>query len=350
MKEWTVGDILATSGAYWRSSMLQTAVRLDLFTRLAAAPQSGKELAGAAGCDPRGLGMLLTALAAAGLLRLEKRAAPSGSAPVGFDLCTGSVYAATETAIRYLSRTSSEYLGFIILHHHHLMPAWSRLDEAVRQGGPIRSASSSDTDEEEEREAFLLGMFNIAVHQAQTVARHLNLSARKRLLDVGGGPGTYAVFFCRENPHLSATIFDKPTTRPYAEKIVDRYGMRDRIDFAGGDFHLQELPHGYDAAWISQILHGGSPDQAADIVAKAARCLNPGGLLCIQEFMLEDNLDGPLHPALFSLNMLVGTQGGQAYTRSELAAMLQNAGARDIRRLEVDLPQNCAVMLAVMPG
>ena len=349
MKEWTAADLLALSSAYWPSALVQTGVRLDLFTLLDGPAQTGRALAAATGCNERGLAMLLTALTAAELLAVQKPDGETDTGPASFAHCMDTLYTAPASTVQYMSRKSPEYLGFIIDHHYHLQPAWHQLGESVRLGKGMR-VSSSDTEEAHEREAFLMGMFNIAVQQAENIARHLDLSGRKRLLDVGGGPGTYAVYFCRQNPDLQATIFDKPTSRPYAESIVNRYGLSSRIDFVGGDFDTGELPRGYDVAWISQILHGTSPEGAAEIVAKAARSLKPRGLLCIQEFMLDDNLEGPLFPALFSLNMLVGTDGGQAYTRSELMDMMHRAGVKDARQLQIQLPQGCAVLVGEMPG
>lgn len=102
-------------------------------------------------------------------------------------------------------------------------------------------------------------------------------------------------------------------------------------------------------AWLSQILHGAGFDESANIVRKAAQSLVPGGLLLIQEFILDDNCSGPQHPALFDLNMLVGTPDGQSYTRQELAGFMRNAGLEDIRRLPLDLPQGCGIMAGTVP-
>ena len=69
------------------------------------------------------------------------------------------------------------------------------------------------------------------------------------------------------------------------------------------------------------------------MIAKVARALAPGGIILIHEFILDDTLDNPLQPALFSLNMLVGTEGGRAYGEGEIREMMAAAGFRDVRRL-----------------
>ncbi|MDL2260380.1 FAD-dependent oxidoreductase, partial [Deltaproteobacteria bacterium OttesenSCG-928-K17] len=197
------------------------------------------------------------------------------------------------------------------------------------------------------REDFLMGMFNIARQQADIVAAGLDLSGRARLLDLGGGPGTYAIYFCLRNPDLKAVIFDMPTTEKFARATIARFGLQDRVDFIGGDFLESELPKGFDAVWLSQVLHGEKPADAARLVARGASVLNPGGLLNVQEFILNDDRRGPAQPALFSLNMLVQTPGGQAYTEGEIKAMMEGAGLGDISRLQLDLPPGCGIMSGI---
>ena len=85
---------------------------------------------------------------------------------------------------------------------------------------------------------------------------------------------------------------------------------------------------------MSHILHGESAEDCACIFEKAFNCLNPGGVAVIHEFILDDSLDGPLFPALFSLNMLLGTDGGRAYSQGQLTGMFETAGFVDIERLD----------------
>lgn len=336
-KDWTASDILALSGAYWQTCALQAGVLLDLFTKLDATAAEGRAmdtaaLADALGCDERALEMLVTALTAMGFLN-------RGDGDLTLP----------DHARRYLSRESGEYIGFIIKHHAHIAPGWVRLAEAVRTGRSVRAVASPDTNDAAEREAFLMGMFNVAMRQAEKIAAALDFSGRNRLLDLGGGPGTYAVFFCLANPGMCATIYDLPTSEPIARSVIARFGLEDRVGFAAGDFLADALPEGYDVAWLSQVLHGECPEDAARLVARAGKTLNPGGLLIVQEFIVNDDRRGPAHPALFGLNMLVGTAGGQAYTGMEIKAMLRGAGAVSVERLDLDLPMGCGILVGRMP-
>lgn len=329
---WTAGDIFRISGSYWAGCALQAAVQLDLFTVLAKEPQDATALATKLGLNERALSMLITALISMGLLVREN----------------GLVRVPVEAA-SLLSHDSPEYVGFIIKHHAAIMKNWTNLDQAVRDGALTREQRTVFTDNAAEREDFIMGMFNIARMQAGRIAEALDLSGRKTLLDVGGGPGTYAVFFCLQNPELKAAVFDLPTSEPFARRVIERYQLNDRVDFISGNFSRDALPGGRDVAWLSQVLHGENPRDAAALVTNAGKALNPGGLLCVQEFVLDDDRSGPEHAALFGLNMLVQTPGGQAYTVTEISDMLRAAGAARTRVLDVELPQSCKVIIGEMP-
>jgi hypothetical protein len=80
---------------------------------------------------------------------------------------------------------------------------------------------------------------------------------------------------------------------------------------------------------------------------KAVDALNPGGILLVQEFILTDAKDGPPFPALFSLNMLLGTSSGQSYAEGELCGMMEGVGLTAVRRLQMDLPNGAGIMAGV---
>lgn len=332
-KDWTPADIFQTIGHTWTALTLQAAVKLDLFTALDRGPENGltvAALAAAIGGESRAVDMLATALTSLGFLERD-----------------GDRIRPTSASRRYLSADSDEYYGFMVKHGAHILPGWLHLDQAVKTGARVADHSSLDTESDEQREAFLMGMFNVARLQADQVAAALDLSGRRRLLDLGGGPGTYAIHFCRRYPELRATVFDQPTTERFARATIARFGLEDRVDFVGGDFLADGLPKNFDAAWLSQVLHGEDPAGAALLVKRGAEALDRGGLLAVQEFILDDDRRGPAQSALFSLNMLVQTPGGQAYTQREIAAMMADAGLGNITRLAAQLPPGCGLMVGI---
>ena len=171
-KDWDVGELLSTSSSYWRGCSLQAGVRLDIFTAIANDCLSLSEIATRIEADERGTEYLLNALSAMGLLVKED-----------------GYYSNSEASLEFFSCNSPKYMGYIILHHHHILDGWAQLHEAVKTGSPVEKRSYG---EEIERESFLMGMFNLAMGIAPRVASQIDLSDRHRLLDLGGGPGTYS--------------------------------------------------------------------------------------------------------------------------------------------------------------
>lgn len=331
MEDWDAGRLMKLSGGYWATCALHAGVKLDVFSKIGEGKATAGKLAGEMGTDERALGMLLNALTAMGLL--DKR---------------DGGFLNTPASKNYLSKGSLEYVGHMILHHHYLVESWAKLDDAVRTGKSVRGRAWRE--DAERREAFLMGMFNTAMGMAPLIVPKVDLAGRKRLLDLGGGPGTYALMFCRENPELKAVVYDLPASRPFAEKTIDRFGLKDRVAFEAGDYLADPVPGGFDAVWLSHILHAEPPEGCATIIGKAASALGPGGLLLIHDFYLKDTMDGPVFPALFTLNMLLGTDGGQSYSEGQVREMMSSAGFGDITRLPVSTPTDSGVLAGVKAG
>ncbi len=321
--DWHPGTLLELSGSYWKTCALHAAVKLDLFTLIGEKELSDVQIAEQAGSDADATGRLLDALTALGLLNKSD-----------------GRYSNTDAATRFLSAASPGYIGHMIMHHHHLMASWQRLDESVQTGRPNRKSASFG--DETVRTAFLKGMFNNASLMApqliEAATGQVDLTSCRTMLDMGGGPGTYAIHFCKSLPDLTATVMDLPTTRPIAEEIIAGAGLSDRVTFMDGNYVEEDVSGNYDFAWMSHILHGEGCDTGREMIAKAYKALTSGGRIIIHEFILNNDRSGPLFPALFSLNMLVGTDAGRAYTEAELIDMMEKSGFENISRLDFSGP------------
>ncbi len=328
-REWNPGELLEISGFFWKTCALHAAVKLDVFTAIGDGRRTADEIAQKVDGAVNGVERLLNALVAMELL--EK---------------TDDAYANTPSGQSLLAKDSPKYIGHIIMHHHHLLESWSVLDQAVKTGKPQRTRSTFS--QEEWRESFLMGMFNMAMGMAPLIVPAIDLSNRRHLLDLGGGPGTYAIHFCQSNGGLKATVYDLPTTRPFAEKTIQRFNLADRIDFMDGNYLEDPVTGRYDVAWLSHILHGEGPEDCRIIIRKAVGALEPGGMIIIHDFILNNSMDGPLFPALFSLNMLLGTDSGQSYSEEQIMDMLAAAGTRDIRRITINTPNDSGIIVGVV--
>jgi hypothetical protein len=284
------------SWGYRAARVLHVANEIDLFTGLSDKEMTLEEISQTCSTKPDMTGKLLIACTAMGLL--EKG---------------GSRYRNTELSNTYLVRGRELYQGNIIAHSGTVCNFWNSLEDEVR------ITARPEKKPGEEHRNFIMGMHNIAVAgRAEAFTDHIDLSGRKKLLDVGGGPGTYSIAACRHYPQLEAVVFDLPDTIAIANEVIAGEGMQDRVTTQAGNWETDTFGEDNEVVLFSNILHGPG-SQAETKLKKAYDSMESGGLLLVQDFLLNDEKTGPLIPALF--NVMVG-----AYSRRELLSLIKEAG------------------------
>jgi ubiquinone/menaquinone biosynthesis C-methylase UbiE len=294
-------------GGFWSSRVVITANNLGVFNLLKSPMTAGK-VASELNTDRRATEMLLDALTGLGLLKKRSEMYRNGPLPNKF-LVSGRPF----------------YQGDILRHADTLWKNWSGLDEVVRTGNPRRAAR--------DHESFIRGMHNIAILRVNDVLRETGLRGVKRALDLGGGPGTYAIALAKRG--ISVTLFDVPETIAIARDVIGKSGVKD-IDIIEGDFMRDDIGGGYDLIFISQVLHSFSGEDNIRIIQKSRRALNRRGRIVIQEFYLDESRANPVQGVLFSINMLVNTVGGRCYSPQEIKSWLAEMGFTEVTEKIMD--------------
>jgi len=290
---------------FQESRVLLTALELDILPAVGDGAGAAA-VAGRAGCDPRAAGMLLNALTAMGVLRKE-----------------GDRFRCTEAA-RALGEARAG-----LMHMAHLWDTWSGLTGAVRSGTAPRSSGAAH-----QVEHFIAAMDARARTVTGDALRLVGTKGLRRMLDVGGGPATFAIAFAQASPELQVEVLDLAPVLPIARGHVRAAGLEDRVTVRAGDLCSDDLGTGYDLVLVSAICHMLGEDQNQDLLGRCVKALAPGGRVAIREFILDPDRAGPPSAALFALNMLVGTPHGNAYTEAEYRSWLEQAGCRETIRPE----------------
>lgn len=298
---------------FWYSKALGTACELGVFTALAANPQSAEELAVRLDVPARPLSMLLNAMAALGFLR--KRGVRFTNAPL---------------AHAFLVKGKAGYLGDTVLHMTRtLYERWGWLTEVVRQGKPLHLLPGAPPQRETVQE-FTLAMHGMSSFVGDFLAMRLDLRRYRQVLDIGGGSGVISVKLAEKFPNLNATVLDSPQVCSIAKELCEMSPAAKRIQMLPQSY-LEPLPKGYDVAILSQVLHGESAEVCRDLIRRVYDALDSPGLIVVVEFALEEGKVGLPFPALFSLNMLINTEAGAAYSREELLQWLRAAGFKKVK-------------------
>lgn len=302
--------------AYRLPRILIAALELDLFTAVGDRSWTVPTLARRLEVSERGLGILCRNLAMVGLLK--KR---------------GADYRNSVLAARELNAKSSKHRGaYLELIKNHWAD-WSRLEESVRSGRPVDEDQSEDPAY---RRQFTWAMHHRSLEIAPKIAAGVNLRGAATLLDLGGGPGTYAMAFLAANPSLRAAVGDRPAALNVAKEIAAKHTCGKRLSFVPVDFLTEPIPGRYDVIWYSNVLHIYGPEQNREVFRKAFTALTPGGRLIVQDAFLHDrNGLFPEEATLFAVTMLLFTETGDTYPLKDVVRWLKEAGFRRARRLRM---------------
>lgn len=300
--------------AVYSSFAMLAGMQLDVFTPLNDGPLSAAQLADALGIDPTRTARLLHALAAIGLLTVD-----------------GDRFSNAPEAEHFLVRGRPTYIG---IRHHAYRRRWQSMLQAAEsirtgmaQGRRDYAGMTSD-----ERESFYRGTYTEAVAAGRDLAAQQDFSPHRRLVDVGGGSGGLAIAMAEAWPHLSVTIADLPATIPVAQRYVDEAGVGDRVRVLATDILSGPLSGSYDVAILRGILIVLAPDQVRRALETVNRALEPGGVIYVVGWILDDSRVSPPELAAYDLLFLNEYDHAHLWTEAEIRGWLAEAGFRDVTR------------------
>jgi 3-hydroxy-5-methyl-1-naphthoate 3-O-methyltransferase len=248
----------------------------------------------------------------------------------------GGSYPVTAAAREHLCAGSPWFLGpyYASLKER---PVCKDLLNVLRSGKPANWGSEKDKQDwhksmetEEFATQFTAAMDCRGVYLAQAMAKKLDLSARKRLLDIAGGSGIYACSLCGHFPTLRATVLEKPPVDTITARAVGKRGFSERVAVVASDMLSAPLPEGFDAHFFSNVLHDWDVPVVKQLVQKSFEALAPGGTLIIHDAHLNEDKNGPLHVAEYSVMLMHSTEG-RCYSVAEMTSYLREAGFTNVR-------------------
>jgi (2Fe-2S) ferredoxin/predicted O-methyltransferase YrrM len=306
------------------SRCILTALELDIFTAVgdgANAEQIGMRIH----ANARAVGILLNALVALGLLSK-----------------TGDDYRNTPETARFFVQGSKDSHRNGLLHTANIWHRWSTLTAAVRRGTriPIAGAGAPEWTAN-----FIAGMQRNAKDRAPLVVKSLGTAGVRRILDLGGGSGAYSIAFAKASPDVQCEILDLPEVVSLTSEYVSKAGVSAQVSIRPGDMLHDNFGSGYDIIMLNAICHMFSEEQNMDIFRRARQALTPNGRLVVQDFILNPDKAGPQHAALFSVNMLVGTDAGSTYSETEYSGWMKAAGLTEVHRIKLSGPSDLIVGL-----
>jgi len=306
----------------WLSShnlpAMLAADEISLFDALDAQPLTVQQAAKACNVNSRALGIITLLLCALGFL--NKREGRLGL---------------TVTSRNYLVKSSNFYWGALLGFWKENQHVYDQLIEALKPGAAHKGGAHAEGWAAgkiglEEARGIAAFMHAHSCAPAMGVARTDAFKDVKRLLDVGAGSGVFAIAAAQAWPELRATVMDLDTMCAAASKYIEDGEVADRVDTVAVDMFREAWPAGYDALFFSNIFHDWNDERCLELARRAYASLAPGGVVLVQEALLDEDRPGPLWTAHFSLMMALDMEARQ-FRPSELAGLLTDAGFVDVR-------------------
>ncbi len=242
---------------------------------------------------------------------------------------TGEEYALVSELKEIFAPGPRDFTPFLN-HSHNMYDRWGQNLEPWLRGEEwkIQKRDSGGTKHFSEAMKAMGGQI------ARRVADFMDLTGVEKMLDVGGGTGTYSIEFARRSPKLKAVVLDTPKVADHGRELVRSADMSDRVEFTGGDYMDPRCyGEGHDLVLMANVLHQETAKRAATMVRLGAQALSPGGMLAVIDFSIDEERRENILGTLFAINM---RSFGDTYPESVIHGWFSDAGLEDHSRIDVD--------------
>ncbi|MEI7980865.1 MAG: methyltransferase [Bacteroidota bacterium] len=310
----------------WLLPSLYVAAKLNVAEHLKESPLSAQELALRTNTHARSLSRIMRALTGQGIFKVNR----------------DNKYEINGMAKGLLDEPGS--LRFMLLHH--LGPVnWnlmSHLEYAVRTGEDAFADKYGKgiyeylQDHQEESGLFDRSMSNLSDLGLAPILNAYDFSHFKTIADIGGGEGFLIANIVKENPSAIGILYDLPETVAQAPRMLERYGVRDRVSIISGNF-FEEVPAGAGLYLMKNIIHNWSDSQCIDLLKNVNRAMTENARMVIIEMIVSEDNRQEL-AKLLDIQMLVTLTGGKERTRKEFINLLESSGFKLTRIVKTIAP------------
>jgi O-methyltransferase/methyltransferase family protein len=306
-------SILQVASGFMASKHLFVANEVGLFGHLADGPCTLDDLAVRSGIPQRRIRILADAMVALGFVAREGDRYRNG--PVADAFLAGQTAADLGPLLRFWNRIS--------------YPWWAEQETAIRTGkGSVPFGAASD-------EFWTLaaeGMEALSAETAEALAATHDFGRHRRVLDLGGGIGTYLMAVLRRYAGLQATLFELPPTAAVARRHLAATPLAAVIEIVEGDFFTDPVPEGHDAVILTNVIHMFSPERNLALLRRIRNRVPDGARLLLVDLWTDPTHSQPTFAALLAGEFQIASGEGAAYSEEDLRGWLQESGWQFLER------------------
>jgi len=303
----TPEPIFQVANGFMAAKYLFVANEVGIFEKLAEGPATLDDLALRTGLPRRTIRILTDAMVGLGLVLRQGDHYQNG--PAADTFLTGRSPTDLRSFMRYLNRLN--------------YPMWMKLEEAVRTGQPLFGEFKFT---EEEQQIFSEGVEALTATQANALAVSYDFSQHRRVLDLGGGTGSFLIAVLSEHGGLEGTLFELPGAAAIMRERLVGSTLTRRIRVVEGDFFKAPIPGDHDAVIVANVLHLFSPEHNLELLRHIREFVPNGSHLLLVDLWTDPSHTQPLFAALMAGAFLLRTGEGDVYSEEEIRGWLAATG------------------------
>jgi SAM-dependent methyltransferase len=328
MSEITPDPIMQIALGFMAAKHLFVASEIGVFEKLADGPSTLGELAAATGIPPRTLRISADAMVSLGLLQREDGCYRSSAAAAAF--LAGGPGPDLRPMLRFFDKVC--------------FPLWTSLEDSVRHGEGQPQFNRFTT---EQQQLFSAGVEAVTAPAAAALGTVYDFGRHRRVLDIGGGTGSFLVPILRRHPGLEATLFELPGACAMARRRLAGEPEGARTAIVEGDFFRDPLPDGHDVLIVANTVHVLSVAHNLELLRNMRAHAASHARLLLVDFWMDPSRTEPPAAPLMSGEFLVMSGEGQSYAEEEADAWLAETGWRKLERRPLAGPFSVIIAEAV---
>ncbi len=308
---------------------LLVASELGLFEKLAQGPSNIQQLSERMGISKISTRIIADAMVALGLLEKQNN----------------SLYRNGPEVAAFLSGTSPRDLRPALrLMNNIAYLNWANLEKAIRS----RQPSHFGHLDKEQQKIFSEGVEAFTAGAANHLADSYDFRKHKRVLDIGGGTGSFLLPLLRQYNNLEeCALFELSDTAQVAKIRLGKEKLGEKVRVIEGDFMKSPIPSGYDLHILANVIHILSPEHVKELLSNIRRSVEPGTRLLLVDFWTDPTHTNPVMAAMYAGEFLVMSGEGDVYSVEDVREWLQDTGWKFVDHKPLTGPQSLVVAEAI---
>lgn len=308
---------------FQKSQLLFTAIKYDVFSLISEGENTLDKLVAKLDVNKEALERLLNAIVSIDLL--DKN---------------GLFYINKSISEKHLTRNSEEYYGFLS-HYADLWESWGTLTNVLKTGEIIASKELHEKNDDF-IEYFLHATDWYNKLELPYIKDLIKMEGVHNFLKIGACGYRYPLYIAEKYPNVPVYILDNEKMLDVLQKILKHKKLPDNLNFMSTDSKNEYLEKGncFEMVYMDSLIDKNSILDNINSLQNIYNLVANGGRLLMHFQLINDARTEPTIAALQSINLLLNTKSGSAYTKTDLWVILREAGFGDIQFYNTNIKTN----------